>query len=78
MIYEVRILLKQGLLDPQATVIENSLKRLGFDEIQSIKSEKVFLITVNDGTPMDRIEEMCKQLLANPVMELYQINQVTE
>lgn len=78
MIYEVRISLKSGLLDPQAAVIENALQRLGFNEIQELKTQKVFQIRVHDHTPIERIEEMCKQLLANPVMEIYQICQVKE
>ncbi|MCX7834767.1 MAG: phosphoribosylformylglycinamidine synthase subunit PurS [bacterium] len=76
MLYEVRVYLKSGLLDPQASVIESSLKRLGFEEIKQLKTQKVFLIQVEEETPIERIEEMCKQLLANPVMELYQIHKV--
>ncbi|MDK9700688.1 MAG: phosphoribosylformylglycinamidine synthase subunit PurS [bacterium] len=76
MVYEVRIFLKDGLLDPQATTIENALKRLQFSELNSVRLGRTFLLTVEPYTPLERIQEMCKQLLANPVMERYEIREV--
>ena len=77
MTYEVRIFLKDGLLDPSAVTIERALKRLSFSEVNSLRTGKVFLIEVANGTKRDKIEEMCAKLLANPVMERFEIREVT-
>ncbi len=76
MTYEVRIFLKEGLLDPAAATIERALKRLEFAEVTGFRTGKVFIIEVPDQTPVDRVAEMCHKLLANPVMERFEINEV--
>ena len=77
MTYEVRIFLKDGLLDPAAVTIERALKRLNFSEIGGLRTGKVFLIETDAKTSRERVEQMCAQLLANPVMERFEIREVT-
>ena len=73
---EVRVELKKGILDAEANTVQNSLKLLGFTNIGDVKTAKVFIIEVNAPTKekaQEEIEEACKRLLANPVINNYSI-----
>ena len=73
---EIEISLKEGILDPQAKTIFNSLHSLGFDCVKDLKiSKKMSLdLDLNDtNLAQDRLESMAKDLLANPVIENYNI-----
>ncbi|MEM2839549.1 MAG: phosphoribosylformylglycinamidine synthase subunit PurS [Thermoplasmata archaeon] len=72
---EVRIELKEGVADPEGRNTQKALELLGFSGIVNVKSIKVFEITL-DGTPEDaraKAEEMCRRLLANPVIHRFTI-----
>lgn len=72
----IRITLRAGVLDPQGDTIASSLNRLGFHEVRGVRAGKYLEITV-DGDKVDearpRVEEMCRRLLANPVIEDYTV-----
>ena len=72
----VTVTLKAGVLDPQGQAIEGSLKGLGFPGIASVRQGKVFDIVV-DGTDEEsarsQIAGMCEKLLANTVIENFEI-----
>lgn len=74
----VRIDLKQGVLDPQGQAVANALRGLGFDEVASARQGKLIEIELTGETDADaaraRVEEMCRKLLANPVIERYHID----
>ena len=73
---EIEISLKEGILDPQAKTIFNALHSLGFDCVRDLKiSKKMSLdLDLNDtNLAQDRLESMAKDLLANPVIENYNI-----
>ena len=73
---KVTITLKSGVLDPQGKAIEGALAGLGFDGARDVRQGKVIemkLDETNEAAARARIEEMCKKLLANPVMENYAI-----
>jgi len=75
-IAEIKIELKRGVADPEGENTKKALKLLGFDEIETVKSVKLFEIALNtDDEEMakERIEEMCNKLLANPVIHNYSI-----
>jgi len=66
---------KQGILDPQGQAVEASLKQLGFS-VQSTRIGRVVDLEVqaNDASAARaEIERMCEQLLANPLIESYEI-----
>lgn len=66
----VYITLKQGVLDPQGKAIQTSLHSLGYEEIQEARVGKFIELKVDDKEDLDaRINAMCDQLLANPVIE---------
>ena len=74
-IAEVRIELKEGVADPEGRNTQKALELLGFSGIKNVRSIKVFEITLDDK-PEDakaHVQEMCKRLLANPVIHKYTI-----
>lgn len=73
---EVRITLKKGVADPEGKNTLKALELLGFKGLHDVRALKVFEIEV-DGKKKDvekKIEEMCRKLLANPVIHNYTIS----
>jgi phosphoribosylformylglycinamidine synthase len=72
---EIYITLKKTVVDPQGLVIKHALESLGFSGIASIRYGKIISMQLDlkDTKIAERqIEEMCKKLLANPIIEDYQ------
>ncbi|HIF24742.1 MAG TPA: phosphoribosylformylglycinamidine synthase subunit PurS [Micavibrio sp.] len=69
----VHITLKKGVLDPQGKAIGHALHGMGFDEVGDVRQGKVIELDVADGTDEARVKDMCEKLLANPVIEDYEI-----
>ena len=72
----VIITLKKDVLDPQGKVIHQTLKGMGFDGIEDVRQGKYFEIDTNENDNKKaeiKVEEMCKKLLANLVIENYKI-----
>ena len=70
------ITLKKDVLDPQGKVIHQALDGMGFNNVDEVRQGKYFEIDVNENDPkkaQDIVEEMCKKLLANLVIEDYKI-----
>ena len=72
----IYISLKNGVLDPQGKAIENALGQLGFDDVENVRQGKMIeleLADANASQARDRLQEMCEKLLANTVIENYDI-----
>lgn len=69
----VTVMLKQGVLDPQGEAVRHALGALGFESVSGVRQGKVIELDLADGTTEDQIREMCEKLLANTVIESYQI-----
>ena len=72
----VIITLKKDVLDPQGKVIHQTLNGMGFNDINEVRQGKYFEIDTKENDPKkakDKVEEMCKKLLANLVIENYKI-----
>jgi phosphoribosylformylglycinamidine synthase PurS subunit len=72
----VIITLKKDVLDPQGKVIHQTLDGMGFSDISEVRQGKYFEIDTKESDPKkakDKVEEMCKKLLANLVIENYKI-----
>jgi phosphoribosylformylglycinamidine synthase len=72
----VIITLKKDVLDPQGKVIHQTLDGMGFNDINEVRQGKYFEIDTKESDPKnakDKVEEMCKKLLANLVIENYKI-----
>jgi phosphoribosylformylglycinamidine synthase PurS subunit len=77
---EVTIKLKHGVADPEGENTKKALNLLGFNNVRSVKSMKTFRIAIGteeEGSEVKyEVEEMCKKLLANPVIHDYKISVV--
>ena len=73
----VSIVLKAGIADPQGQTIERALPALGYDGVKNVRVGKLIELEVEaDDLEAARtsVEEMCERLLANPVIEAYEVN----
>ena len=72
----VTVTLKKGVLDPQGKAIEGALGHLGFDGVGEVRQGKYFeieLTETDDAKARDQIKAMCDKLIANTVIENYEI-----
>jgi phosphoribosylformylglycinamidine synthase len=72
----VHVMLKQGVLDPQGKAIAHALGSLGFGGVNDVRQGKVIdldLAETDAARAREAVETMCRQLLANTVIESYQI-----
>lgn len=73
----VRITLKPGVLDPQGKAIGHALTGLGFGGVGEVRQGKLIELDLAEADPAKaraEVEQMCKTLLANPVIETYAID----
>ena len=73
---KVIVTLKNGVLDPQGKAIQQTLNGMSFSEVKEVRQGKYFDIEVNTSDEKNakvKVEEMCKKLLANLVIEDYKI-----
>ena len=73
---KVIVTLKKSVLDPQGTVIQQTLDGMGFNNINNIRQGKFFEIDIKEKDQKkaeEKVEDMCKKLLANLVIEDYKI-----
>ena len=71
--------LKKDVLDPQGKVVQNTLLSLGLDNLKNIRQGKFFEIEIeesNENEAKKKIDEMCKKLLVNLIIEDYKINRL--
>ena len=72
----IYISLKNGVLDPQGKAIENALGQLGFNGVDNVRQGKMIELELADmdaSEARNRLQEMCEKLLANTVIENYDI-----
>ena len=65
-----------GIADPQGETVERSLPALGYDNVSHVRVGKSIRLVVeasDDATARAQVDEMCRRLLANPVIEAYEI-----
>jgi len=67
----VIVRLKEGLNDPEGRVIGNALRNLGF-AVENLRVPKYFEFELESEKPEREVEEMCKKLLANPLIHNYE------
>ncbi len=77
--FSVTVTLKKDVLDPQGKVVQNTLQNLGMDKLISIRQGKYFEIELEDTDPKKaekKVDDMCKKLLANLIIEDYKVNKI--
>lgn len=70
------VTLKNGVLDPQGKAIHKALEGLGFARINDVRAGKLIELDVADDTSDASVDEMCRKLLANTVIENYRVERV--
>jgi phosphoribosylformylglycinamidine synthase PurS subunit len=80
--YEVRIDVTHvpGVLDPQGATVERALPALGYDNVSEVSIAKTIRLALDapsESAARDQVDDMCRQLLANPVIERYTV-EITE
>ena len=74
---KVYVSLKPTVNDPEGLTIRGALVTLGYDSVESVRAGKYFQIEVESASEREAtesVEGMCKQLLANPVIEQYEFD----
>ena len=77
---KIHVTLKSGVLDPQGKAVGHALGSLGFSGVGEVRQGKYIEIELNEtdpGTAKANVEEMCKKLLANTVIENYAVEIVS-
>lgn len=72
----VHVSLKPGVLDPQGRAIHHSLEGLGFSGVNDVRAGRLIELDVDDNVPDEALDDMCRKLLANMVIENYRIEKV--
>ncbi len=73
----VTVTLKKDVLDPQGKVIQQTLQNMGFDTLKSLRQGKYFEVELSENNEEEtkkKVEDMCKKLLVNLIIEDYKIN----
>ncbi len=73
---KIIVTLKNGVLDPQGKAIQQTLNGMGFNNVKDVRQGKYFDIEINEANEVkakNKVDEMCKKLLANLVIEDYKI-----
>ncbi|HBS50523.1 MAG TPA: phosphoribosylformylglycinamidine synthase [Rhodobacteraceae bacterium] len=69
----VHVMLKAGVLDPQGEAVRHALGAMGFSGVEGVRQGKVIDLDLAEGTTREQVAEMCEKLLANTVIESYEI-----
>ena len=73
---KIIVTLKNGVLDPQGKAIQQTLNGMGFNDVKDVRQGKYFDIDINEKDETkakSKVDELCKKLLANLVIEDYKI-----
>lgn len=64
---------KAGILDPQGEAVQRALPALGFDGASEVRVGRLVELEIDDKASSDELDQICEQLLANPLIEEYEI-----
>ena len=70
--------LKPGVLDPQGRAVHHALEGLGFEGVADVRIGRLIEMDVADSTSDEALDDMCRKLLANMVIENYRIEKLPE
>lgn len=76
---KVEIVRRQEIADPQGVTVVRALQELGFEEVAGARFNRTIVLDVDTTDPLSakaRVEEMCRRLLANPVIEDFEVQVV--
>ncbi|OIP41931.1 phosphoribosylformylglycinamidine synthase [Candidatus Desantisbacteria bacterium CG2_30_40_21] len=70
---KVVVTLKQGILDPQGLAIKHAMESIDCEGIENVRVGKYIELKFSNDIPEERLNQICEQLLSNPVIEDYRI-----
>ena len=77
--FSIKITLKKDVLDPQGKVVQQTLQNMGMDTLMSLRQGKYFEIEINENNEYKaktKIEDICKKLLVNLIIEDFEISKI--
>ena len=77
--FSITVTLKKDVLDPQGKVVHNTLLNMGMDSLKNVRQGKHFEIEIeesNQAAAEKKIDEICKKLLVNLIIEDYKISKI--
>ena len=77
--FSIKVTLKKDVLDPQGKVVQQTLQNMGMNTLQSLRQGKYFEIEINEDNDVkakSKIEDMCKKLLVNLIIEDFEISKI--
>jgi len=74
----IYVSLKPGVLDPQGRAIHHALEGLGFSGVEDVRAGRLIELEVDESVTDEALDEMCRKLLANMVIEDYRIERVAQ
>ena len=77
--FSIKVTLKKDVLDPQGKVVEQTLQSMGMNTLKNLRQGKYFEIEINENNEdraKNKIEEMCKKLLVNLIIEDFVISKI--
>ena len=77
----IHVTLKQDVLDPQGKAIRNACVSLGYEAVENVRQGKLFEVELqadDEARARKLLEELCEKLIANPVIEDYEIVRVED
>ena len=77
--FSIKVTLKNDVLDPQGKVVQQTLQNMGMSTLKSLRQGKYFEIEINENNEdkaKSRIEDMCKKLLVNLIIEDFEISKI--
>ena len=77
--FTVKVILKKDVLDPQGKVVQQTLQNMGMDTLKTLRQGKYFEIDISENdeeNAKNKINEMCKKLLVNLIIEDFEISKI--
>ena len=77
--FSIKVTLKSDVLDPQGKVVQQTLQNMGMNTLKSLRQGKYFEIEINessDSKAKNKVEEMCRKLLVNLIIENFEIQKI--
>ena len=77
--FSIKVTLKKDVLDPQGKVVQQTLQNMGMETLKNLRQGKYFEIEVNENNEnqaKSKIEDMCKKLLVNLIIEDFEISKI--
>ena len=77
--FSIKVTLKKDVLDPQGKVIQNTLQDMGMNTLENLRQGKYFEVEINENNETkakNKVEDMCKKLLVNLIIEDFEISKI--